>query len=119
MIQRKQTVFLLLAAVALVLGAVMTGYTVLMLVLLIVAAMLAAGTIFLFKKRKLQSRVALYTIILPVAWYVLLAVLNRQLGGIVLQWYDVLPAVAIVFLFLAYKGIQHDEKLVRSLDRIR
>lgn len=32
---------------------------------------------------------------------------------------SVLPAAAIVFLFLAIKGINKDEKLVRSQDRLR
>ena len=65
-------------------------------------------------------RLALADVLLPLVWYVLLAVLNRQLAGtFILTWSDALPGVAILLIFLAYKGIQHDEKLVRSLDRIR
>ena len=52
--------------------------------------------------------------------YVALAVFNHQTDGqMVLSWPMAMPAAAIVLLFLAHKGIQHDEKLVRSLDRIR
>ncbi len=32
---------------------------------------------------------------------------------------SVLPTIALVFLFLALKGINKDEKLVKSLDRLR
>ena len=30
-----------------------------------------------------------------------------------------LPCVMAVFFFLAYKGVKHDDELVRSADRIR
>ena len=91
-----------------------------MLVLLIVAALVALGAIFLYQDRKRQAQVVLGVMLLPVAWYVLLAVLNHTLQGTyLLVWADALPAVAIIFMFLARKGIQSDEKLVRSLDRIR
>ena len=120
MIQRKQTLFLFLATVALVVCAAMNTGTVLMLVVLIVAALQTFATIFLFKDRKLQARLALSEVLLPVLWYVLLAVLNRQMAGTyLLSWSDALPALSVILVFLAYKGIQHDEKLVRSLDRIR
>ncbi|MCD8072463.1 MAG: DUF4293 domain-containing protein, partial [Alistipes sp.] len=32
---------------------------------------------------------------------------------------DIVPIIALVFMWLAYKGIVKDEALVRSLDRIR
>jgi len=114
MIQRKQTLFLLLAAVALAVAAVMNTGTVLMLVLLIVSAVLCAGIIFVYKNRKRQILLTLLPMALLLAWYVLLAVNNFQMA-----WPDALPAVAILFIVLARQGIVHDEKLVRSLDRIR
>ena len=36
-----------------------------------------------------------------------------------LEWFAAMPMVAVLFLFLARKGILKDEKLVKSLDRIR
>jgi hypothetical protein len=49
-----------------------------------------------------------------------LAVRNRNLAGSVqLHWQDALPMLAVLLLFLARQGIIKDEKLVRSLDRIR
>jgi hypothetical protein len=36
-----------------------------------------------------------------------------------MHWQYALPAAAIIFIFIARKGIVHDEKVVRSYDRIR
>jgi hypothetical protein len=49
-----------------------------------------------------------------VVYYIALAVMQPVLG-----WYTAMPMVAVLFLFLARKGIVKDEKLVKSLDRIR
>ena len=109
-----------MAAVALGVAALANTGTWVMLALLIVTAVMALGDIFLFKNRKRQALVALCTMFLIVLWYVLLAVRNRNLaGGVQLQWQDALPMLAVLLLFLARQGINKDEKLVRSLDRIR
>ena len=120
MIQRKQTLFLLLAAIATGMAAFFNTGTVLMLVLLIAATVMSLGDIFLFKNRRRQALLTLLPIVCLLVWYVLVAVENRNsAGGFILTWADALPAVAIVLLFFARKGILADEKLVRSLDRIR
>lgn len=116
MIQRKQTIFLLLAAIALGVGTFVATGTLIMRIVLVLTALLAILCIFLYKNRKLQAKATTLIIILPVAWYILLSVL---FGWNMLCWADALPAVSIVLMFMAYKGIMHDEKLVRSLDRIR
>lgn len=120
MIQRKQTIFLLLSAIALGIAAFANTGTWVMLAVLIVTVIMALGNIFLYKNRKRQALVALCTMFLIVLWYVLLAVRNRNLAGSVqLHWQDALPMLAVLLLFLARQGIIKDEKLVRSLDRIR
>ena len=87
---------------------------------LLVDALLMLVTIFLYQKRKLQARMCLVGMLLGVAWYVLLAVLPQQTGGqLHLEWPSVLPAIGVILTFMARKGILADEKLVRSLDRIR
>ena len=87
---------------------------------LMLASLLSLVTIFLYSKRKLQARLCIFHMILLVLWYLLLAVLPQQLfGSLVLSWPAVLPAVAIVFSFMARKGILADEKLVRAADRLR
>ena len=120
MIQRKQTIFLFLAAVLLGIAAVATTGTWLMLVVLILCALASLGDIFLYKNRKQQARIAIADMFLVIGWYILLAIRNRHLAGTVeLKWQDALPMVALFMLFLALQGITKDEKLVRSLDRIR
>lgn len=120
MIQRKQTLFLLVAAIALSVAAFVNTGTVIMLVILILSAVLSLADIFLYKQRKRQAQVTLFTMFLLVVWYILMAVENRNMAGSIhLVWSDALPLIAILMLFLARKGILADEKLVRSLDRIR
>jgi hypothetical protein len=51
---------------------------------------------------------------LGIIYYIALAIMQP-----VIEWYCALPMVAVVFLFLARKAIVKDEKLVKSLDRIR
>ena len=87
---------------------------------LLLSSLTALITIFLYTKRKLQAQMCLLHMLLLVLWYVLLAVMPQQLGGeIVFNWPAVLPALAIILSFMARKGVLADEKLVRSLDRIR
>jgi 4-hydroxybenzoate polyprenyltransferase len=120
MIQRRQTLFLLLAAIALVVAAFAGTGTLPMLIVLILSAILSVGDIFLYKNRKRQALVVLVTMFLLVIWYILMAVENRNTAGhFQLHWTHVLPMVAVFLLVLARKGIIKDEKLVRSLDRIR
>lgn len=112
MIQRKQTVFLLLAVV-LALVCVIVDPTWLDALQGAVAAV-AGYTIFLFKTRMRQAAFCLVAILLVLAWYVGLAVLQCQPGTL-----DALPMCEAILIFLARKGIISDEKLVRAADRIR
>lgn len=54
--------------------------------------------------------------VLLLAWYLLLALYAVPET---MHWQYVLPAVAILALVMARKGIMHDEKVVRSYERIR
>lgn len=147
MIQRKQTVFLLLAFVLFVvtmtsrLGMLVSngievaqvyclwltdaaGHHAMaswpLLALLIIAAILSLVTILMYSRRILQSRLCLVLMLLVVCWYIFLAVLPQQTGGsLMLEWPVVLPMISVILTFMARRGIIADEKLVRSLDRIR
>lgn len=89
-------------------------------VCLVLSALLSLVTIFMYMKRKLQATMCLINMALLVVWFLLLAVLPQRIGGsMVLEWTVVLPAVSILLQFMARRGILADEKLVRSLDRIR
>ena len=113
---RPQTWYLLLAAIITVVCMIAGAGTTLELVLLIVAAVGTLAIIPLFKNRKAQASLCLLPMVLLLAWYVLLA-----LNAIpeTMHWQYALPAVAILLIFMARKGIVHDEKVVRSYERIR
>ena len=143
MIQRKQTVYLLLSLVALVLctllpvghfeaegmGVTKTFYNlsimqegtsllnIVMTVLLALAGTITVWAIFLYKNRKLQAGVCMIITLLLLAWYGVYAVI-----GFVIFHPDFaccLPFVSIVLTLLARAGIRADERLVRAADRIR
>ncbi|SEW15825.1 protein of unknown function [Chitinophaga sp. YR573] len=146
MIQRIQSLYLLLAAAA---GAatwffeiwkatlsdnvvsyfnVQSSYLVFVLYMVIV--MLALVCIFLFKKRKVQFRLTVLNIFLSIGAIVLqyFKVLDfanaLQTGGKTITSSSYLPAaflpvLILVFLFLAARGIYKDERLIKSLDRLR
>jgi Na+/H+-translocating membrane pyrophosphatase len=137
MLQRIQTLFLLLAAVAL--GALLFFhwgnvydtqicpkhlFNIVALfpnILLSVGILLSIVTIFFYKKRKTQILLCNVNIFLIVCFYVSY---TSFYGLVDLSNYYfvtpiVLPLVALIFIFLAKKHIKKDEKLVRSLDRIR
>jgi hypothetical protein len=89
-------------------------------VCLLLSALLTIVTIFMYQNRKRQALMCIGNMVLLVMWYILLAVQPQFIGGMMhLEWPAVLPAVSIILTFMARKGILADEKLVRSLDRIR
>ncbi len=146
MIQRKQTLYLLLAAI-------FTGSTYFfnlwscvytsnpdnfpamvsvrsfLPILLSVAAsvIMALVSIFLFKNRKRQmliSIVAMATNIFVVlfGWIEINNIQKKGSAVIISQSYSlgiILPFISIVLIALAIAGIRKDEKLVTSLDRLR
>ncbi len=84
-------------------------------------------TIFLYKSRPLQMRIARLAYLVNLSYIVYLffaidAINDTLFDGAL----DVLhhsgfymPVIAIVFCFLAVRGIKADEAIVKSLDRIR
>ncbi len=149
MIQRIQSLFLLLAAIA---GGVMGSFDLwkatltrgatpvvetfnatssyLIFTVLMVSTILSFVCIFLYKKRKLQFRLTVLNMLLAIGILVLIyfGVQNTAnalvAGGATnLRANYLLPAflpvVMVVCLFLAARGIYKDEKLIKSLDRLR
>jgi len=81
-------------------------------------------TIFKYKNRKLQMRLCLINILLLIGAlglaYFMTAFTFSDFNAVVqYKFAAVMPIIAIIFSFLAYKGIQKDEKLIKSIDRIR
>jgi hypothetical protein len=139
MLQRIQSIWLLLAAICAFLtirlsfysGNIETpgqpasfqflnaGFNIWILILTVALVCIAAIDIFLYKNRKLQGRLALLGI--------LLSLLNiflyyKQTRKFTVGNYDLTAVLAIlipVLFFLAFRGIYRDQKLVKSLDRLR
>lgn len=112
MIQRKQTVFLLIAAIL----ALVVVFARLQPVdaLQLASAVLSVVTIVQYKHRPRQAVLCLVNLLLVLAWYVCVAAIERVVSTL-----EALPMVEAILILLARKGIIDDEKLVRSVDRIR
>lgn len=80
---------------------------------------LAFAAIFLFSNRKLQLKLTFAGLLLSIGLVVLyfLEMQNFYAGAIAL-WCIFYFAI-IAFYILAIKGIQKDQKLIKSLDRLR
>lgn len=81
-------------------------------------------TIFFYKNRNLQARLCVLNILFLIGLgglgYFYLHMSSEQLDMNILPLYPVVfPLISLIFTFLARKGIMKDEKLVKSLDRIR
>ena len=92
--------------------------------ILVITSAIVFMDIWLFKHRALQMRVATFCMILLVAWYIAYGIISYMLATNIPatsrpHWTAALPAVAFILLYLAFRGILKDEKLVRSLDRLR
>lgn len=139
MIQRIQSVYLLLAAVVQALaflfpfasatpaaegvfqdGSLDINDHIVLPILLGLGAALSVGTIFLFKNRPLQITLDRLTMVLIFATLAFVGVLN--FGGVLQGTLDLsffLLGIAVILLFLAQRGIRNDERIVRSADRLR
>lgn len=136
MIQRIQSIYLLLAAVAAVVFLFVpfgqmnyNGTIVVMKAMLVIwfnvvcgaIAVVSLLSIFLFNKRKLQLKTISLAILLS------FALIGLSVYAIVIHQKDdyhfgpavIIPVFVLIFTFLAYKGVKHDEELVRSMDRLR
>ena len=92
-------------------------------VILLVVAVLAFGTIFLFKKRMLQIRLTIFSTILLIGYYATLVtfifMLKEESMTFSPSWTVCLPLVAIILNWLAIRAIGKDEVLVKAYDRLR
>jgi hypothetical protein len=139
MIQRFQSLWLLLAAIFAFLSFKLPFYSgskltngvtqpdvrldaasqILILILAGAVILLCFIALFLYKNRKKQFTLTIINIILSIA---LLAVYFSQIQKFqtgVLSLSCIFTLAIPIFLFLAARGIWKDEKLVKSLDRLR
>jgi FlaA1/EpsC-like NDP-sugar epimerase len=146
MIQRIQSLYLLLAAAAgtatwffnlwkatLNNGTItyfnaQSSYLVFVVYMVIVA--LALTCIFLFKNRKLQFRLTVVNLLFAVAAIVLQYLkVQDNANSLTTKGFTIssatylpaafLPILILILLFMAARGIYKDERLIKSLDRLR
>lgn len=89
-----------------------------------VMAIINMLSIFTFKKRVLQMRLCVYNSVfltgsMGMIYFYSSQIANETGAAMQIQWGSALPLVALIFTILAIRGIRKDEKLIRSMDRIR
>lgn len=99
-------------------------YSVSLLVFAFITVLLNLITIFLYKKRILQMRLAVYNTILLIGLqgviaYTIYATSDNLNAEVFLQYAAIFPIIIAILHLLAFKYIKRDEELVRSADRIR
>lgn len=149
MLQRKQTLFLLLAIIVSVIcstfplgtiepqgmGTEMGIYSLFvkgdnisycswpLFAIMLCTYPVAIMAIAMYKTRKKQAKMCMVAVIINIIWYAYYAMsiltTFSKMGTFHINITALLPALAIGCYLLARKGILDDERLVRSADRIR
>lgn len=92
--------------------------------ILILSAVIACCSIFLYRNRMLQIRMTIFGTILLVGFYiaflVFMFVLKDDLqASFHLKWALCLPVICIILNYLSFRAIYSDEVMVRAADRLR
>lgn len=148
MIQRKQTLWFLIAALIACLAFYIPfgvknttsigSYNIneqnltaksdmIMTIMFIVIALINVVAVFLFKDRKKQVMLSLFSIILSIgalAYEIYFASTNGNkiafgILGSMAYFGLLIPAVSLLFTFLANRGVNQDIKLLKETDRLR
>ena len=93
-------------------------------VYLIVEAVFNFVIIFLYKKRVLQSRLTIISIVLSLGTYGLVALyrymsFTEEVTSTNFNWPLILPLISAILGIMAFRHVLMDEAKVRSLDRLR
>ena len=147
-IQRIQSVYLLIAVILMVVfafvpaltfeladktvlyGALETGragnlhINPLLITLIILISLLAFIDICLYKNLQRQMTVCFVDIIIGLAMLVAIGIQafvvgNREGWTVSWQWYVLLPVLSIIFLMMAHKAMSRDKKKLLDADRLR
>lgn len=103
-----------------------TNYYPLM-VLAALTAILAMVAIFMFGNRKRQKGFVTLSMLSCIAFLLVMfmkvSTLSNEVTNMSSPQYGILaaiiPVLVLIFLIMAYRGIRKDEKLIKSLDRLR
>ena len=138
MIQRQQSLWLLLAAVASFLSFKFPFYTgnivennitrfeeleggsnFFLLALTGASVLISAITIFLYKDRKTQLKLAIVGIMISIVLLILYFTQLRKFSNGNFALTSILVVAILMGYIMAAKGIRRDEKLIKSLDKLR
>lgn len=92
--------------------------------ILLLSSFVALATIFLYKNRMLQIRMTIFNTILLIGFYLAFIAFYFIIKGDLeatfrIHWALCLPLVAIILNYLAIRAIGRDEVLVKAADRLR
>ena len=129
MIQRIQSIYLLIASVLATIFSFINDYTFSYLkddnfllisssLAILISAGVALSTIFLYKNRTLQIRLIWFSLLIALAGLGLYVYLDG-ISNFFLDWQFYFIPIILVFLFLAKRGVQKDEELIKSSYRLR
>lgn len=138
MIQRIQTIWLLFAAICAFLTLKLSFYSgnkivegqkqfahltandnMLLTILSVTVGVAALILIFLYKDRKMQMRLTILDLLISLLnIYLYFNATSTFLEGRI-DWSSIFVFAAPVFLFLAFRGIYKDQRLIKSVDRLR
>jgi hypothetical protein len=141
MIQRIQTLWLLIVAIAAFATYTLTLYIgkstdgtqqifelandFILVMVIILLGILAMICIFLYKNRKLQFKLSVLGVIFSIAFIFLeyIRIENFKKDKLIqtgsYQIGALLPLIMVIFFFMAARGIYRDERLIKSMDRLR
>jgi uncharacterized membrane protein len=135
MIQRIQSIYLLIVGILAALGInlplwvndkliIVKGFDNIYILSLFASVIaLSLLTIFLFNNRKLQFVLGRFNILINIILLGVFGYYTQTFSGETLVSEKeiglIIPFVSIVFLYLANKAIKKDEELVKSVDRLR
>jgi FtsH-binding integral membrane protein len=142
MIQRIQTLWLIIVAITAFATSQLTLYVgeqankaeipfklagnLLLAIVIILLGILALICLFLYKNRKLQFKISVFGVILSVGFlfleYYVVENIFKPKNAIITGSYQIgalLPLVMVIFFFMAARGIYKDERLIKSMDRLR
>ena len=131
MIQRIQSIYLLVAAISMTLISFKVPVYALnetlfmaqddtkMFILTIVGAIFSLLGLFMFKNRKFQMKLIRLTVLIQMIIGVRIFMLFNKFEVVLNNFFLFLMAFTLIALIMAYRGVKKDDDLVRSVDRIR
>jgi len=142
MIQRIQTLWLVIVAITAFLTFRLTLYVgkstdgteipfllagnLFLAIVIILLGILALICLFIYKNRKLQFKLSVIGVILSIGFlfleYYIVENVFKPSRAILSGSYQIgalLPLIMVIFFFLAARGIYKDERLIKSMDRLR